>query len=104
MRVFVSGRMFAIVSASVLPPRTLPFASIATYDSSSFVFGLSCRSRPRISTPNSTDAFGAVPLNGAANTCIVRPLTGSGLSSASVTSGVAGLVLFVVDRRRPSSA
>jgi hypothetical protein len=38
--------------------------------------------------PSRTDAFGCVPLNGAANACMVRPLVGSGLSSASRTSGV----------------
>ena len=42
-----------------------------------------------------TEAFGAVPLNGAANTCMVRPLTGSGLSSASRSSGVDGLLPVV---------
>ncbi len=52
-------------------------------------------SRPRSSTPNRTDAFGATPLNGAANTCIVKPLTGSGLSSASRSSGVDGLLPVV---------
>ena len=46
------------------------------------------RSRPRISTPSSTDAFGAVPLKGAANAFIASPLTGSGLSSALRISGV----------------
>ena len=95
MRAFDSGLRLVSESASVLPPRTLPLASIARYDSRILEFASTFMSRPRSSTPNSTDAFGATPLNGAANTCIVRPLTGSGLSSASRSSGVDGLLPLV---------
>ena len=50
------------------------------YESRIFAFGSSFRSRPRSSTPNSTEAFGAPPLNGDANTCIdisLQPFDGS---------------------------
>ena len=99
-RALVSGFRFS-VTVSVLPPLIFPLASIAKYVSSRiFAFGAGFRSRPRISTPNSTEAFGAVPLNGAANTCIVNPLTGSGLSSASRTSGLAAFAGCRLRRRR----
>jgi len=42
--------------------------------------------------PTSTEAFASVPLNGAAKTCIVTPLTGNGLFSASRTSALGWLL------------
>src|SRR5690242_12813351 len=50
-------------------------------------FGTGFRSRPAISAVNRIDAFGAAPLNGASVTFNVKPLTGSGLRSASRSSG-----------------
>ena len=59
-------------------------------------FASSLRSRPRISVPTSTEAFDSVPLNGAAKTCIVTPLTGSGLFRASRTSALGWLLALAV--------
>src|SRR5882762_8442000 len=83
MRDLVSGLRLVQVIESELPALIFPFVSTAMYERSTLLFGARRRSRPRNSMPSSTDAFGALPLKGTANTCIVRPLTGNGLSSAS---------------------
>src|SRR5713226_8248865 len=89
MRVLVSGLRFVHVTESVLPCLILPFVSTAMYETSTLLFGTTRRSRPRISMPSNTEALGAAPLNGAANTWIVIPLIGSGLSKASrISTGV----------------
>jgi len=55
-----SGRMFVIVSESVLPPS--PSAGVdREIRQQQLGVRFSCRSLPAHSTPNSTDAFGAAP-------------------------------------------
>ena len=81
-RAFVSGLRFR-VSESLRAPKTFDLLSTAMNEISTLLFCSSERSRPLISTPTMTDAFGCGPLNGAAKTRMVRPLTCSGLFIAS---------------------
>src|SRR2546430_3325743 len=82
----VSGRRLS-VSVSRLDAFIFPFTSTADIARSTLPFAVVVKSRPRSSTPSSTDAFGAAPLKGAANTFIPRPLRGIGLLIASSSSG-----------------
>jgi len=65
---------------------TFDWRSVATNETSTLLFEPTARSRPFSSIATTTDAFFFDPFRGAANRRIVRPLTGSGLFSASSSS------------------
>ena len=84
------------------PSLILPFVSMATTESSTSLTNLSslgwnAKSLPDASMPTAIDAFGAMPLNGAAYALSRRPGSGTGLLMASRTSGDA---FSSVDRAR----
>ena len=77
-RLLLSGRRFK-VSESFRAPKIFDLLSTAMNEMSTLLFVPRLQSRPFISMPTTTEALGCGPLNGAANTRIVNPLTCSGL-------------------------